>query len=127
MERYVEDVPAPTCLLVYDRLPSRDNLQKWGLMEVTKCSAIDRMPCQFSVYVATLPGHYLREVCEAAKAVWRSLKKPLQESRRKPSASGVNDPPNDGIKSLAERRDIVGWSDRELAKHYGLETKLRSR
>ena len=29
-------------------------------------------------------------------------------SQRKPSASGVNDVPNDGAKSLAERRGIVG-------------------
>ena len=47
----------------------------------------------------------------SGSGTWRArrrFKNPLHESRRKPLASGVNDPPNDGAKSLAKRRGIVG-------------------
>ena len=64
---------------VYDQLPSRDNLQKWGLVEDTKCGLCGGTETLHHVlsnctYVLA-NGRYtwrhnqvLREVCEAAKA-----------------------------------------------------------
>ena len=64
---------------VYDQLPSRDNLQKWGLVEDTKCGLCGGTETLHHVLsnctYALANGRYtwrhnqvLREVCEAAKA-----------------------------------------------------------
>ena len=64
---------------VYDQLPSRDNLQKWGLVEYTKCGLCGGTETLHHVLsnctYALANGRYtwrhnqvLREVCEAAKA-----------------------------------------------------------
>ena len=64
---------------VYDQLPSRENLQKWGLVEDTKCGlcgGTETLHHVLSNCTYTLAnGRYtwrhnqvLREVCEAAKA-----------------------------------------------------------
>ena len=64
---------------VYDQLPSRDNLQKWGLVEDSKCGLFGGTETLHHVLsnctYALANGRYtwrhnqvLREVCEAAKA-----------------------------------------------------------
>ena len=64
---------------VYDQLPSRDNLQKWGLVEDTKCGLCGGTETLHHVLsnctYALANGRYtwrhnqvLREVCEVAKA-----------------------------------------------------------
>ena len=64
---------------VYDQLPSRDNLQKWGLVDDTKCGLCGGTETLHHVLsnctYALANGRYtwrhnqvLREVCEAAKA-----------------------------------------------------------
>ena len=64
---------------VYDQLPSRDNLQRWGLVEDTKCGLCGGTETLHHVLsnctYAFANGRYtwrhnqvLREVCEAAKA-----------------------------------------------------------
>ena len=65
---------------VYDQLPPRDNLQKWGLVEDTKCVLCGGTETLHHVLsnctYALANGRYtwrhnqvLREVCQAAKAV----------------------------------------------------------
>ena len=66
---------------VYDQLPSRDNLQKWGLVEDTKCGLCGgtetphHVPSNCTYALAN--GRYtwrhnqvIREVCETAKAAF---------------------------------------------------------
>ena len=52
----------------YDQLPSKDNLQKWGLVEDTKCGLSN---CTYALANGRYTWRHnqvLREVCEAAKA-----------------------------------------------------------
>ena len=84
LERYVEDAPLRLAFAiksVYDQMPSRNNLQKWGLVEDTKCGlygGTEKLHHVLSNCTYTFAsGRYLtrwrhnqvlREVCEAAKA-----------------------------------------------------------